>query len=97
VSLSEDLTVPSLCIVQAQRAVSASGLGSRPGTMATLDATLPSIFPQAAGIISQQASNPLGPERESQYVRRIRELEEELRLSRVENEKNVRFCTSSNI
>jgi uncharacterized coiled-coil DUF342 family protein len=65
--------------------------------MTTLDATLPALFPQAAGIISQQASNPLGPERESQYVRRIRELEEELRLSRVENEKNVSICTWSEI
>ncbi|KAG8809055.1 hypothetical protein FRC17_003635 [Serendipita sp. 399] len=35
-----------------------------------------------------QPSGALGPEREGQYVRRIRELEEELRLSRVENEKN---------
>lgn len=41
--------------------------------------------------MTQQPTNLLGPERETQYVRRIRELEDELRLSRVENEKNVRL------
>lgn len=73
---------------EAQRAISASTLGSRAGTAGALDATLPAIFSQAAGIMTQQPTNLLGPERETQYVRRIRELEDELRLSRVENEKN---------
>jgi hypothetical protein len=30
--------------------------------------------------------------REAQYARRIKELEEELRLMKVENDKNVRLC-----
>lgn len=35
------------------------------------------------------AQPTLAADKEAQYVRRIRQLEEDLRLSRVENEKNV--------
>ncbi|KAG8758000.1 hypothetical protein FRC14_001010 [Serendipita sp. 396] len=74
---------------EAQRAISSSALiGGRPGSLANLEATLPSIMPPLTNIQTQQTSGALGPEREGQYVRRIRELEEELRQSRVENEKN---------
>lgn len=39
------------------------------------------------------ALNP-GRDREAQLVRRVRELEEEVRLVRAENEKQVRFCST---
>lgn len=73
---------------EAQRAISASAMGGRAGSLAVLEATLPNLLPQPSGSPAQPASQALGPERETQYVRRIRELEEELRFSRVENEKN---------
>lgn len=41
--------------------------------------------PPAPGV----SQNPGSVSQEAQYVLRIRELEEEIRLSRIENEKNV--------
>ena len=57
--------------------------------MANLESTFP-IFPPAV-LEAAPNSNPHALERETQYIRRIRDLEEELRQSRIENEKNVKF------
>jgi hypothetical protein len=79
---------------QAQRAISSSTVGGRQPSMANLESTFP-IFSQAAPDATvHNTPNPHILERETQYMRRIRELEEDLRLSRVENEKNVIHSSS---
>lgn len=45
------------------------------------------VLPQSPTPGTVQNSNPVS--QEAHYVSRIRELEEEIRLSRIENEKNV--------
>src|SRR4051794_4900026 len=68
--------------------MSNSAVGGRKATLEALESTFP-IFSQAPDVAAQNTGSPHVLERETQYMRRIRELEEELRLSRVENEKNV--------
>ncbi|PVG02817.1 hypothetical protein CPB86DRAFT_661246, partial [Serendipita vermifera] len=70
---------------EAQRAISSSNLNGRQPSTAIFDSlnVLQSNMPMMGN-----SPAPFTPERESHYLRRIRELEEELRLSRVENEKN---------
>lgn len=73
---------------EAHRAMSSSAVGGRQASLAALESTIP-IFSQALPDASPQITpGPHTLEREAQYVRKIRELEDELRLSRVENEKN---------
>lgn len=79
----------SLMSFQAHRAMSSSAVGGRQASLAALESTFP-IFSQALPEGSPQITPaPHALEREAQYMRRIRDLEEEIRLSRVENEKNV--------
>lgn len=55
--------------------------------LASLNINVPPVPPPVAAL---NPGNP-GRDRESQLVRRVRELEEEVRTLRVENEKQVRF------
>ena len=72
---------------QAQRAISNSTIGSRQLSAQNLDTMFAGVLPQppAPGV----SQSPGSVSQEAQYVLRIRELEEEIRLSRIENEKNV--------
>lgn len=68
-------------LYQAQRALGASAMMQRPGPpldFSNLNINVPAV--PIPGINTG---------REAQYVRRIKELEDELRLMRVDNEKNV--------
>ena len=55
-----------------------------PADLAALTINTPAVPAAVAAL------NPPGRDREAQLLRRIRELEEDLRLSKVENEKQVR-------
>jgi hypothetical protein len=69
--------------------MSSSTVGGRQPSMANLESTFP-IFSQAVpDAAAHNTPTPHVLERETQYMRRIRELEEDLRQSRIENEKNV--------
>ena len=69
--------------------MSSSAVGGRQASLAALESTFP-IFSQALPDASPNITPaPHSLDREAQYVRRIRDLEEDIRLSKVENEKNV--------
>lgn len=60
--------------------------GQSPVDIASLNINVPPVPPPVAVL------NPVNPgrDREAQLVRRVRELEEEVRVVRIENEKQVR-------
>lgn len=72
---------PDIFFLQAQRVMGASMVGQRTGGLdfSALNINGPPM--PIPGITSA---------REAQYARRLKEVEEEMRLLRVENEKNVR-------
>ena len=72
--------------------MTASTMGQRPG-VTTIDFNALNInIPPVPSPVA--ALNP-GRDRESQLVRRVRELEEEVRVLRVENEKQARPAWSA--
>lgn len=85
-----------IAFTQARKALSTSVRGGNANLSLNLDATFPGIIPppppSSQPTTNGTATSPknLPYDRESQHQRRIRELEDELKYTRGENEKHVR-------